>query len=187
MISRRWGAMGALACGVLVAGCGNSDNGPTLGVDGGSGGAGNGQGGGAGSGAAGSGTGGTSSTTGEAGIEMRIATPAVSSGGLNQLLAFAGGGAVRPGLESLEYYIFSVQICESLEASGSGFNNPTGCLELYSGDRSAYNYDLEGDWTSLAAAARGSDTGFVDLIDPSARATLGRTRTLRTDRRCASP
>ena len=91
MISRRWGAMGALACGVLVAGCGNSDNGPTLGVDGGSGGVSGGQGGGAGSSAAGSGTGGTSSTTGEAGIEMRIATPAVSSGGLNQLLAFAGG------------------------------------------------------------------------------------------------
>jgi hypothetical protein len=173
--------MGALAGGVLVAGCSNSDEGAIYGVDGGSGGFGSGLGGSAGSGAAGSGSGGSATTSGGAAIEMRIAAPAASSGGLTQLLAFAGGGAVRPGLESLEYYIFSVQICESLEASGSGFNNPTGCLELYSGDRSAYNYDLEGDWTALAAAARGSDTGFVDLIDPSARATLGGTTALTSE------
>jgi hypothetical protein len=178
--------MGALVCGALVAGCGKD------GPRGSAGSAGSGGSGQAGSGSIGnagssSGSAGTSTTSGEAGIEMRIATPAVSSGGLNQLLAFAGGGAVRPGLESLEYYIYSVQICESLEASGSGFSNPSGCLELYSGDRSAYNYDIDTtganppDWTSLAAEARGSDLGFVDLIDPNARAALGGTTTLTSE------
>lgn len=87
---------------------------------------------------------------------------------------------MRPGLESLEYYIFSVQICESMVASGSGFNNPSGCLELYSGDHAALNYDLEGDWTSLAETARSSNVGFVDLLDPASRATLGGTTPLET-------
>ena len=62
-----------------------------------------------------------------AGIQLRLAAPAPSASGLNQLLAFAGGGAVRPGLHSLAYHIYSVQICESLEVSGSGFNQASGC------------------------------------------------------------
>ncbi|HKO92386.1 MAG TPA: hypothetical protein VJU61_14585 [Polyangiaceae bacterium] len=173
--------MSALVCGALAAGCGKDEAGGDVGSAGSGG---SGQAGSGSTGIAGSSGSGGSSSSGDASIEMRIAAPAASSGGLNQLLAFAGGGAVRPGLESLEYYIYSVQICESLEASGSGFANPTGCLELYSGDRSLYNYEIPSgallvpDWTSLAADARGSDVGFVDLIDPSARAALGGTTPL---------
>jgi len=184
MILRSWGAPLALTCAWLAYGCGNSSQGPggaaaggsanSVGQSGSSGATGVGNG-------ASTGSSGASGEPGQAGIQVRFAAPAQSSSGLQQLLAFSGGGAVRPGLESLEYYIFSVQICESLQASGSGFNNPSGCLELYSGDRSAYSYDLEGDWTSLADSARASNTGFVNLLDPVSRATLGGTTPLGTE------
>jgi len=184
MIWRAWGGPLALGCAWLAYGCGNSSEGP-----GGSAGAGAQSGNSAGQGGGSDGTSvagaaGASGAGGEptqAGIQVRFAAPAESSSGLQHLLAFSGGGAVRPGLERLEYYIFSVQICESLQASGSGFNNPTGCLELYSGDRSAYNYSLEGDWTALADAARGSDAGFVNLLDPVSRAALGGTTPLQSE------
>jgi hypothetical protein len=119
------------------------------------------------------GNGGSNGVPTSAGIQMRVAsTVAVGSGG-QRLLAFSGGGAVRPGLESLEYYITSVQICESMQASGSGFTNPAGCLELYRGpDTPQLTYGLEDDWTPLADAARASNTGFVDLLNPAARETL---------------
>jgi hypothetical protein len=109
---------------------------------------------------------------------MRLGTPLSPSSAGNRLLAFSGGGAVRPGLESLEYFILSVQICESMDASGSGFNNAQGCLELYSGDRGALPYELDGDWTPLANAARALDTGFVNLLDPSSRRALNGTTEL---------
>jgi hypothetical protein len=184
MISRSGAGLWALVCAGSALGCSQSERNSSTNLGGGgnsgSNALGQGASAGVGNGAA-AGASGSSGETGQAGIEVRFAAPAASSGGLNRLLAFAGGGAVRPGLESLEYYIFSVQICESLEASGSGFSNPSGCLELYSGDRSAYNYDLEGDWTSLAEAARASNAGFVDLLNPTSRATLGGTTPLQTE------
>jgi hypothetical protein len=103
---------------------------------------------------------------------MRFASTAAPAGGGQNLLAFSGGGAVRPGLESLEYYITSVQICESLQASGSGFSNPSHCLELYRGDQAQLTYELDGDWRPVANAARALTTGFVDLLSPTARETL---------------
>ncbi|HTV18792.1 MAG TPA: hypothetical protein VMG12_08980 [Polyangiaceae bacterium] len=124
------------------------------------------------------GSGGSSGMPASAGIQMRIASTAAQPAGGQNLLAFSGGGAVRPGLESLEYFIYSVQICESMQASGSGFSNPTGCLELYHGDQNALSYELGGDWRPLATAARGMTTGFVDLLNPAARASLNGTTEL---------
>lgn len=112
---------------------------------------------------------------------MRIAAPAeASSGGLG-LLAFSAGAAQRPGLESLEYHIFSVQICETMQVSGSGFNNPGGCLELYRGDHSTLAYELDADWTPLADTARASSAGFIDLLSPTARDTLSGVTALSAD------
>jgi hypothetical protein len=166
-------------------GCGNSSDDPSGSA--GAGGSGNqvGQAGASGAnGTAGGSTAGSAGSSGDAahaGIEMRLAAPAPSSAGSPHLLSFSGGGAVRPGLESLEYYIYSVQICESLTPSGSGFNNPTNCLELYSGDRSVLSYDLQGDWTALADAARAREAGFVNLLDPTSRATLRGTTPLQVE------
>jgi hypothetical protein len=113
-----------------------------------------------------------SATAGVAGIQMRFNSTTAASGGGQSLLAFAGGGAARPGLESLEYFITGVQICESMQASGSAFNNPSGCIELYRNESGQLNYDLGGDWTPLADAARATTSGFVDLLDPASRQTL---------------
>ena len=147
MISR--GGVGLLAL-VCALGCGNSADDALSTGSGGSGGSNQlGQAGSSGAnGIAGGSSAGASGAGGDAthaGIEMRFTAPAASSGGSQHLLAFSGGGAVRPGLESLEYYIYSVQICETLTPSGSGFSNPSGCLQLYSGDQSVLNYDLNGD------------------------------------------
>jgi hypothetical protein len=115
---------------------------------------------------------GGSGTPASPGIQMRVASTAASGAAGQRLLAFSGGGAVRPGLESLEYFIQSVQICETMTTTGSAFSNPGGCLELYRGDESQLSYGLDGDWRPLANAARGMTTGFVDLLDASARQTL---------------
>jgi hypothetical protein len=182
MNNRLGGTQLVLLCAGLALGCGDSEqDGAAQAGSGGSAGSPAGSAGSAGNGS--QATGGTNgSGYDSAGIQMRFAAPVAPSGGLNRLLAFAGGGAVRPGLESLSYYIYSVQICESLEASGSGFNNPRGCLELYSAaDRSALNYDLDGNWTALADAARARTEGFVDLLDPTSRATLGGTTPLQSE------
>jgi hypothetical protein len=186
MISRRWGGLGAIVSGLLVAACGSSSSNGPGNQPGGAGAAGMGNGidpGNVGAGN-GSGTSGTSGQTGPggdpttAGIQMRIAAPVAPTAQGNHLLAFTGGGAVRPGLVNLEYYIYAVSICESLEPSGSGFSNPSGCLQLYSGDQSRFSYDINGDWTHLADEARATDDGFVDLLDPSSRAALGNTTAL---------
>jgi hypothetical protein len=172
----------------LLLACGSSGKGQRApGETGGAGGsdnssatAGNGS-GGQPTGNAGTGAGGTSGAPTSAGIQMRVASTAAVGEGGQRLLAFAGGGAVRPGLESLEYYVTSVQICESMQTSGSGFNNPNGCLELYRGDDTQLTYGLDGDWRPLANAARALTTGFVDLLNPSARETLNGTTELRSE------
>lgn len=173
LIRTAWVSVGLSA---LLLGCGSSGGGNGPGSSGGAGGsAGS---GGQPTGNAGSGGGG-GGAPGSAGIEMRLASTALPAGGGQNLLAFSGGGAVRPGLESLEYYITSVQICEELQASGSGFNNPANCLELYRGaDTPQLQYALDGDWRPLADAARAMTTGFVDLLSPSGRATLNATTAL---------
>ncbi len=137
---------------------------------------GTGSGGAAGAGSGGTGSGGTSGAPTTAGIQMRVASTAAASTGGQNLLAFSGGGAVRPGLESLEYFIQSVQICESMEATGSGFTNTVNCIDLYHWEGSQLSYGLDDDWRPLGAAARAQTTGFVDLLDPNARQALnGRT------------
>jgi hypothetical protein len=172
MIFRTSGAARAGVFGLVLVACSESGDASNR-NNGGNGGEQSGNAGTGGNGASGNGAGGNGAPS-AAGIQMRFAAPAAPEGGDNGLLAFSGGGARRPGLESLKYFILGVSICESLEASGSGFQNPTGCLELYNGDRGAYPYELDGDWTPLAQAARESDTGFVDLLDPTARETLSK-------------
>jgi hypothetical protein len=88
--------------------------------------------------------------------------------------AYTLGQSTTESLTSLKYYVTSVTICEKLETGGgSGFQNPQNCLQIYSAPSGDYAYEPSGDYTGLAAAARGSDKGFVDLLDPASRATLG--------------
>jgi hypothetical protein len=183
MIRHGLKGLSAIGLALLVAGCGkgdddshrNGDSGNGSGASGGSGPTGSSGNGGNG------GNGGTSGAPTAPAIEMRIAAPTGPDGSGNDLLAFGGGGALRPGLQSLKYAIFSVQICESMQASGSGFSNPQGCLELYSHSAGELGYELDQNWVPLANRARQSDDGFVDLLDPSARDTLASATELTSD------
>jgi hypothetical protein len=173
---------------LVWAACGSSGgSGPSAGNGGGgSGGAGgNGTAGFAGEAFAGTagvgqaGSGGTGYDT--ANVQMRIASAEVAPASAQRLLAFSGGGAPRAQVNSLEYYFTSIQICETLEAQGSGFNNPGGCLEIWRNDNPSFGYDVNGDWTALADSARETTAGFVDLMDESARDGLSRTTPLRSE------
>jgi len=116
----------------------------------------------------GGGSGGPTKSSGSR-VEMRVSTP-VPSGGSEK---FRAGAASASGLESLKYQISSISICEGLETNGgSGFSNPTGCLELYRSSVTAPTYGLGDDFSALANAARGRDEGYVDLLSESSRAQL---------------
>lgn len=124
--------------------------------------------------------GGSGSSEGGGTIQTRLSTPATLSPG-PQPLAFSGGAASATGLQSLKYYIRSITVCESMEITGSGFSNPSGCLELYHGDESMLSYESNDDWTPLADAARHTDTGFVDLVSDASRSTLSNTTPITHD------
>jgi hypothetical protein len=102
----------------------------------------------------------------------RIETRLTNAADGKSIAKFVGGAASAAGLQSLKYFVKSIQICESLEPAGSGFNNPGGCLQLYAGDGAAYPYGPGDDYRPLAEAARRSDVGFIDLMSPSSRQTL---------------
>lgn len=85
---------------------------------------------------------------------------------------------------SMKYYITNIAICQKMEIDGSGYKNATGCIPLYSGSNPAAF--MEGDDTSLdflpmAAAARASDDGFIDLMDPISRAKLSTNTSITED------
>jgi hypothetical protein len=73
-------------------------------------------------------------------------------------------------LESLKYYILSIQICENIQISGTAYNNPSGCLYLYKNDvtsNSEYeNFGLD--------AAKDDTSNYLDLLSTSDRAKLSR-------------
>jgi hypothetical protein len=108
-------------------------------------------------------------------IQARIATPAQAP----FLQGFRRGAATAATLSSLEYYVRSIQVCESLVVRGSGFTDAAGCLELYTGNHDVLVGDLAGDWAPLAEEARALDEGYVDLMSADSRASLTRSTTLR--------
>jgi hypothetical protein len=110
----------------------------------------------------------TAGSASSARLSTRISTPAP----VESHQKFKGGSARGAALESLKYHVRSIRICESLETQGSGFNNAQGCIDLYQGDENAFPYKLDDDFSSLADAARRTDSGFVDLLSASSRATL---------------
>lgn len=95
----------------------------------------------------------------------------------------AVGQAPAAGLLSMKYYITSITICNSMDTTGTAYSNPDGCLELYAGNQedSNYTYELGDDYAPFGDVARLSNTGFVDLIDDTSRATLNSSRTLTSD------
>ena len=108
-------------------------------------------------------------------IQTQLASATVASSG--SAPKFRAGAATSSGLESLKYQISTIMICESLEVSGSGFNNPTHCIELYKHDDPNFHYGLQDDWSALADKARATDSGFIDLLSASSRQPSSRPMT----------
>ena len=122
-------------------------------------------------------------TSPEIATSLKLATDADAQTSLSRMTKSLVGQAPAAGLISLKYYIKSITICESMETSGSAFSNPEGCLELYAGTQEDPLYTIanDGDLATLGDIARGSDEGFVDLMDETARATLSSGKTLTSD------
>ncbi|MET0285539.1 MAG: hypothetical protein ABW352_13750 [Polyangiales bacterium] len=106
----------------------------------------------------------------------RIQTQVTAAGGAPASNAKLRGGAAT--IESLKYYITSISICEQIDAQGSGFANPRGCLQLYSRNIGELAYDTRQDYRPLGDIARRSDEGFIDLMSASSRAALATSTSL---------
>jgi hypothetical protein len=91
------------------------------------------------------------------------------------------GAARGPALSSLKYLIRDISLCETVETTGSGYNNPQRCISLYQGPLDGLVYDPRDDFTPLAAEARARTSGYVDLLDPASRAALSVTTALRPE------
>jgi hypothetical protein len=176
---KRWLLVGALVAG----GCGGTSDGFGGGGGGGSsngngGGLSNGNGGGSGGGSGIAGGGGNSSG---ARIVTRIVTPGAGVGMKSRFGPHTVGQSAPDGLTNLSYFIVAISVCETLDANGSGFSNPQGCLTLYNNPApTEYQYMPDMDYSGMAASARtdSDPTHFVNLLDPAARATLESTTSL---------
>lgn len=102
------------------------------------------------------------------------------SAGLEQREQGLSGDSGPAGLASLQYFIESIRICESLETFGTGYSDPQGCLELYRSEEDPrYQFkDPSGNFASLADIAREDSRNFVDLLDATARQRMTRTTPL---------
>lgn len=110
-------------------------------------------------------------------IALQLTTPSTVARSVfrAELVAGAAWGA---GLRSLSYLIRDIALCESLDVAGSGYQNPQGCISLYDGPKGGLAYDPQGDLTALGDEARALSDGYVDLLDPEARARLARSTAL---------
>lgn len=136
--------------------------------------------GGPGAGGAGGSGPGASSGGSAAGATLRTRVRAAASPASGQQSLSAQGvqlGAAKASdLASLKYFVQSIVICEEMSPQGSGSSPGKGCLEIYRGKddpRFAYELGKTTDFTPIADAARETDEGFVDLMDPAAREKLG--------------
>lgn len=106
------------------------------------------------------------------------------------------GQADETQLESLQYRFQSIQICRTMETTGTGYSNPQDCLEIYKGtgdqaeygnlppeynaknpdgsrkyaDLAAYNVAVaayEVELADRAAKALADTTNYIDLMDPT--------------------
>ena len=68
------------------------------------------------------------------------------------------GAAKASQMTSFKYYIYSIRICESLTPTGSGYSNPSGCLDLFTREGPDYDsFDEE--------QAKQTTDGYIDLMN----------------------
>jgi hypothetical protein len=149
-----------------------------------------GQGGDPSGGAGGKGGGGSSGKGGTGGQGGNTATGSIklvpnvvagkrtsSGGGIgSQSSALQVGTPTASTLQSLKYYITSIQLCEDVELMGSGFSSTAGCINLYQNmTPESPNYDTYLVTQALADTTEGR---YIDLMSADGQAALRRPVTL---------
>ena len=107
-----------------------------------------------------------------AGKQMTAASQNIGSSMFSQRVGTVSGTS----LQSLKYYVTSIQLCEELELQGSGFSNPRGCVTLYENQGAGspdYNH-----YMVTEAIADNTPGRYIDLMTAAGQATLRQPRTV---------
>jgi len=135
--------------------------------------------GGAGGHSGGSGGAGGSPATGSIKLVPNVVAGKRTQGGGgigSQASALRVGTPSATTLQSLKYYITSIQLCEDVELMGSGFSKTSGCISLYQNmTPESPSYD-----TYLVTQAQADTTPgrYIDLMSADGQAALRKTVTL---------
>jgi hypothetical protein len=100
--------------------------------------------------------------SGDASAGMRA-----SRGRVSASMASVASGIGEAAPEHLEYFLTSLMMCEGLETNGTAFNNPQGCVEIYSNQ--SVDYDSYGYAEARADVTPGN---YFDLMDPATLTAL---------------
>jgi hypothetical protein len=93
--------------------------------------------------------------------------------GIASALRIGSTSATR--LQSLKYYVTSIQLCQWIEQMGTGFSAAEDCIALYESPDTAPSYD---DYTVSAAEHDDAPGRFVDLMTAEGQALLRHPKTL---------
>ncbi len=74
-------------------------------------------------------------------------------------------------LTSLQYYIQSIQLCENITTTGSGYSGTSGCVELYV-NKDSQDVSLYNSYTITEATADTDPNHFIDFLTEEGRAKL---------------
>jgi hypothetical protein len=179
---------------LLLVGCGSSEDDPAGGGGGGGkGGESAGRGGSGGmdesdsgrGGAGGGGSGGRAGSGGSGGGDARRGmirlvpnivagsrTGSDSSGIGSSQSALRVGSPSAATLLSLKYYVTSIQLCQQVELSGSGFSSTQGCIDLYR-NQTPESPDYA-EYTVSEAQADTTAGRYIDLMSSEGQAALRR-------------
>jgi hypothetical protein len=102
-----------------------------------------------------------------------LITPNVVAG--TQTSAIRIGSPAATDLHSLKYYIMSIQLCENVQGSGSGYSSAGGCIQLYQNPNAGGDYDT---YTVSQAQADTTEGHFIDLMTADGQAALRKPVTL---------
>jgi hypothetical protein len=98
-------------------------------------------------------------------LALKLGSDGSLCSGATQCLNVAASAS---NIESLKYHVNSIQICESLEVTGTAFGNVQGCLNLFDAQPTQVSNNLAVEVTEAA----GSDEGWYDFMNADSRAKL---------------
>ena len=104
-------------------------------------------------------------------LGMDLMSSLLKKDALLSLTAPAVGGTTASSLQSLKYFILSIQICKDVTRNGSGFSGTEGCLTIYRNPDSG----AESDYSSynITSAMADQDTShWIDFMSAESRAQL---------------